>query len=274
MFLREIVIDGTFNNSGCSSWGSGGNEICKNFGNLDEENSLSFLALQLGWLNNVGVAIKSPEKRVYAFFHPTFEEYFAACAIEDWDFFLPRNHKDRSVAGKQYRIFEPQWKQVMLLWLGREDIEKEDKQQFIEALILDKIALLNQQKVAKLLQVVQDYRNEDDYTRREAVKRLGEIAPGNQQVIRSGNTDRRWEVVESLNEIVQDNQKAEVVTNLKGCLSPASYLLKKDRFQDGYKVIWNCAQTLPYPEFYQAWHKKSGLLSRIRQLFSKSTDLY
>ncbi len=46
------------------------------------------LALQLGWLNQVGISATSGEK-VYAFYHPTFQEYFAAQAISDWRFFLP-----------------------------------------------------------------------------------------------------------------------------------------------------------------------------------------
>ncbi|WP_371357195.1 hypothetical protein [Hydrocoleum sp. CS-953] len=27
------------------------------------------------------------------------------------------------------------------------------------------------------------------------------------------------------------------------------------RFYECYPIIWECAQTLPYPEFYQAWQK-------------------
>jgi predicted NACHT family NTPase len=84
----------------------------------------------------VGIAAESSSReKVYAFFHPTFEEYFAACAIEDWDFFLPRNHINKPVEGKEYRIFESQWKEVILLWLGRENITKEEKEEFITALI-------------------------------------------------------------------------------------------------------------------------------------------
>ncbi|HEY9627813.1 MAG TPA: NACHT domain-containing protein [Coleofasciculaceae cyanobacterium] len=44
------------------------------------------LALQLGWLNQVGISTSTGEK-VYAFYHPTFQEYFAAQAIADWQFF-------------------------------------------------------------------------------------------------------------------------------------------------------------------------------------------
>ncbi|UCJ14053.1 MAG: HEAT repeat domain-containing protein [Phormidium sp. PBR-2020] len=98
-----------------------------------DETSLGYLALRLGWLNRVG-----RDKRgnsIFAFYHATFQEYFAALAVEDWDYFLPRNHVDCPVEGKQYRIFEPQWKQVILLWLGRGDIGDEEKEGFIEALV-------------------------------------------------------------------------------------------------------------------------------------------
>ncbi len=95
------------------------------------------LALDVGWLNQVGVDAKNPHQPVYAFFHPTFQEYFAALAIPDWDFFLPRahdNHNPKPVS-ERYRIFEPQWKEVILLWLGREDVTKEQKESFLKALV-------------------------------------------------------------------------------------------------------------------------------------------
>ena len=105
--------------------------ICKILGEPDKP--LFQLAMQLGWLNQVGVAAENPNDPVYAFFHPTFEEYFAALAIDDWHFFL--NHVPHNPAQGIYRIFEPQWKEVILLWLGREDVAKEQKEEFIEALI-------------------------------------------------------------------------------------------------------------------------------------------
>jgi HEAT repeat protein len=109
--------------------------ISEELGYPDEENSLFYLALKLGWLNCVGIAAESSTEKVYAFFHPTFEEYFAACAIDDWDFFLPRDHVDKPVKSKKYRVFEPQWKEIILLWLGRENIVKEEKEKFINALV-------------------------------------------------------------------------------------------------------------------------------------------
>ncbi len=96
------------------------------------------LAEALGWLNIVDRDLATDEA-VYAFFHPTFQEYFAACAIDDWDFFLPSDHVNKLVEDKEkeYRIFEPKWKEVILLWLGlgREYVAKEKKEEFINSLV-------------------------------------------------------------------------------------------------------------------------------------------
>ncbi|MFN9917046.1 MAG: hypothetical protein ACK53L_30935, partial [Pirellulaceae bacterium] len=92
------------------------------------------LAVALGWLNIVDRDIVTQEA-VYAFFHPNFQEFFAACGVEDWDFFLPRNHVDHPVKGKVYRIFEAKWKEVILLWLGRDDVKDEEKEGFIRDLV-------------------------------------------------------------------------------------------------------------------------------------------
>lgn len=84
------------------------------------------LALQLGWLNQVGISTATGEK-VYAFYHPTFQEYFAAQAIADWRFFFDPAH--------DYPVFSPFWREVILLWLGRTNIAVADKEAFIETLI-------------------------------------------------------------------------------------------------------------------------------------------
>ncbi|MGB7375442.1 MAG: NACHT domain-containing protein, partial [Rivularia sp. (in: cyanobacteria)] len=94
------------------------------------------LACDVGWLNLVDRDAKT-DRELYAFFHANFQEYFAALAIDDWDYFLPREHDNKPVADKRYRIFEPQWKEVILLWLGRDedDVSDVEKEEFIKTLV-------------------------------------------------------------------------------------------------------------------------------------------
>ncbi|MBD1998046.1 NACHT domain-containing protein [Leptolyngbya sp. FACHB-541] len=104
------------------------------------------LIIDLNWLNPVGNAAERPYEEVYAFWHPTFQEYFAAIAInaetpeeDSWSFFLPNSHIDCPVRTERgahpYRIFDPKWKEVFLLWLGRKDVEAVEKEKLIEKLL-------------------------------------------------------------------------------------------------------------------------------------------
>ena len=54
------------------------------------------LAWDLSWLNLVDIEAATDDP-VYAFFHPTFQEYFASLVIDN-QFFMER-----------YRIFDNQW---------------------------------------------------------------------------------------------------------------------------------------------------------------------
>jgi energy-coupling factor transporter ATP-binding protein EcfA2 len=99
----------------------------------DRSDTLLPAADKLGWLNVVG---EESGEAVYAFYHPTFQEYFAACSIDDWDYFLPRAHIDRPVPCQgeivpTYRVFEKQWREVIFLWIGRDSINLEDKNNFV-----------------------------------------------------------------------------------------------------------------------------------------------
>ena len=90
------------------------------------------LARKLGWLNQVG--IDENRKPFYAFFHASFQEYFAATVIDARHFFL--NHIPKKPSRGTYRIFEPRWKEVILLWLGRpEEKLKQQKEAFVEDLV-------------------------------------------------------------------------------------------------------------------------------------------
>jgi HEAT repeat protein/energy-coupling factor transporter ATP-binding protein EcfA2 len=120
--------------------------INHDLGEPDDEDSLFWRALKLGWLIHVGYPTEgenNPGEKVYAFVHPTFQEYFAATVDDNYDFFLPSEHRDRPIKNKDnpdkykgYRIFERQWKEAILLWLGRsEGVTKEQKEEFIRALV-------------------------------------------------------------------------------------------------------------------------------------------
>ena len=52
--------------------------VCEYLGEPDAPNSLFHLALQLCWLNQVGMDAENRRKSVYAFFHPTFGEMLFA----------------------------------------------------------------------------------------------------------------------------------------------------------------------------------------------------
>ncbi len=101
--------------------------VCYHLGESDED--LFCLAInQLGWLQRVSFY---PE--VYDFIHDSFKEYFAAKAVPHWDYFL--KHVPHNPDQGTYLIFEPKWKEVILLWLGREDVENKEKEKFIDTLV-------------------------------------------------------------------------------------------------------------------------------------------
>jgi transcriptional regulator with XRE-family HTH domain len=74
------------------------------------------LAWELGWLNVVDRDLEGDDP-IYSFFHPTFQEFFAASVILNWDYFMPSNNA-KSLREKRFRIFEQNWREVLPLWIG------------------------------------------------------------------------------------------------------------------------------------------------------------
>ncbi|CAN1209909.1 hypothetical protein TUMEXPCC7403_06765 [Tumidithrix helvetica PCC 7403] len=91
-------------------------------------------ALGLGWLKPI-----DEHEELYDFLHDSFKEYFAALAINDWDFFLPKEHIDKPLKDnfgeyRKYRIFDEIWRDVIIIWIGRLNIDCVQKKLFFSSL--------------------------------------------------------------------------------------------------------------------------------------------
>lgn len=116
--------------------------VCEFLGEPDEPDSLFKLALQLGWLNRVGMDADNPRKAVYAFFHPTFQEYFAA------KYFCERcDYENLS-----RHIIEEHWQEVFLLAI---DIMRDPNDFFLLAKRKLDESLANNAKLQEYLSWVQ-----------------------------------------------------------------------------------------------------------------------
>ena len=84
--------------------------------NTTNDKFLFQLSLQLGLLNQVGIIKGSLNEKIYSFWHPAFQEYFAALAIIDYN-------KDYSF---DFDIilqnFASQWSEVYLFWRNLKNI--------------------------------------------------------------------------------------------------------------------------------------------------------
>lgn len=118
-------------------------DVSKLLGSLNDKDSLFWQATkQFGLLNQVGKSSINPNENTYAFYHASFQEYFAALAVShldsiDSNYFLPIEHFNNStpVKGKDYRIFASHWKEVILFWISRSNVEFKIKEKFIYRLM-------------------------------------------------------------------------------------------------------------------------------------------
>ncbi|MBD2409542.1 hypothetical protein H6H01_02205 [Nostoc calcicola FACHB-3891] len=80
------------------------------------------------------------------------------------------------------------------------------------------------------------------------------------QLLQSNHLDEktRRKVAKSLEEILQNNQhRFELIKALSG-----NWQLN----DECYNLVWKCAQNMPYPDFYQAWHQHNVATRAMRSL--------
>ncbi|MBE8965573.1 HEAT repeat domain-containing protein, partial [Nostocales cyanobacterium LEGE 12452] len=146
--------------------------------------------------------------------------------------------------------------------IGKPQLDDSTRRQAASS--LGEIGSGNQKAIDALVELISNLQL-DNYIRRQAVESLEKIDPGNQKAIdalveligkpRLDEYTRR-QAASSLEKIMLDKQMPSVVTVLKDYLSPENYKNNFKQFDNCYKVIWKCAQSMPYPAFYQAWHQQ------------------
>ena len=173
-----------------------------------------------------------------------------------------------------------------------ETTEDEDTRSSV-AESLREIAVGNELAIRALIQVLET--TEKEYIRRDVAESLEKIAVGNElaigALIRALETTQggwtRREVAETLGKIIKtQKQHLHIVFALKHNLTNEVYENNSNLFENCYKLLWQCAQNLPYPKFYQAWHHNTltphpeitnntpvGNTPTMRQLEQQFTDI-
>jgi hypothetical protein len=140
-----------------------------------------------------------------------------------------------------------------------ENCQDEETRSFA-AYSLGEIGTGKEKTIATLEQLMENYHNES--TRWRVIKSLEKIDKDNPKTFtalvelikNSQDESILCDAAGSLKTNLREVQMAGVVSTLKDYLSDQTYENDIERFQACYEVIWHCAQTLPYPVFYQAWH--------------------
>lgn len=97
--------------------GDAGFRLSRSLAVKEMDDRLFKLASDVGWLTLI--ERDEQDQEVYAFYHASFQEYFAALAIEHHSFLL--NHVPNNLLEGSYRVFQSKWREVFLLFLGRKD---------------------------------------------------------------------------------------------------------------------------------------------------------
>lgn len=169
--LGKLAISGLDNENGLHRFRLPEKAARKVMGNKQFD-----LAEKLGWLNIVDQDADRPQA-VYAFFHPTFQEYFAALAIDDWQYFL--NHTPHNPSEGAYRVFDSRWKETILLWFGIEqDNAIKQKESLIDELFdfrdnLDSLVIYNYRALMFAGSAISEYASSLDELIIEALISIG-----------------------------------------------------------------------------------------------------
>ncbi|MBE9144359.1 HEAT repeat domain-containing protein [Planktothrix mougeotii] len=170
---------------------------------------------------------------------------------------------------------------------------RDEETQWIIARTLRKIDTRNEFAIQKLIEILES--TKDEGIRYQVANTLGEVTVDNELAIRelirvletTENEDTPWKVAYSLRKIIKtQKQYADVVFALNHNLTDEVYENNSNLYIKCYELLWQCAQNLPYPKFYQAWHHNTltphpevddntpvGNTRTVRQLEQQITDI-
>ncbi|MEB3831809.1 HEAT repeat domain-containing protein, partial [Phormidium sp. CCY1219] len=167
----------------------------------------------------------------------------------------------RMQAAKSLRNIDPGNPEVIAALVNLLSTTEDEDTRMQAAKSLGKIGQGNPEAVAALINLL--VTAEKKATRKQAAKILGKIGQGKPEAVAAlvnllattENKATRKRAAKILGKILTTPQQyAGVVTALKDNLGDEVYQNNFKRFEECYNLIWNCAENLPYPEFYQAWH--------------------
>ncbi|GAB4201151.1 MAG: hypothetical protein Fur006_53300 [Coleofasciculaceae cyanobacterium] len=134
--------------------------------------------------------------------------------------------------------------------------------QMSAAISLGQINPGNQMAIATLVRLIEN--SENSHICWRAAHNLGKIGVGDEiaiatlvqfiQTFQDEYQESILGIANSLQEILKDKPLSPVVTALKDYLGEKVYKNDSYRYEAAYSLIWHCAQTMSYPEFYNAWH--------------------
>ncbi len=82
------------------------------------------------------------DEPIYQFFHPSFQEYFAALAVPNWEFLF--NHVPGEISEKSsYKIFESDWQEIALMWIDSMESENFSKLDIELTKVINSIDLIS-----------------------------------------------------------------------------------------------------------------------------------